>query len=128
LPVEFLNVSNLNSDLPALYKRHDVFLHTPEWEEPFPFAALQAMGCGLPVIAAASGAAAELLRHGENGLAYPPGDASQLAARVQELQISPALRQQMAQSAQEEVLAKFNESVVMDQIENFLAVSQAQTT
>ncbi len=128
LPVEFLNVSNLHSDLPAVYKRHDVFLHTPEWDEPFPFAALQAMGCGLPVIGAASAGAGELLRHGENGLTYPPGDAAQLAARIQELQISPALRRQMAESAQEDVLAKFNESVVMDQVENFLAVSQAQTT
>jgi glycosyltransferase involved in cell wall biosynthesis len=127
LPVEFLNVSNLYSDLPAVYKRHDAFLHTPEWDEPFPFAALQAMGCGLPVIGAASGSAGELIRHGANGLTYPPGDAAQLAARIQELQISPALRQQMAQSAQEDVVAKFNESVVMDQIENFLAVSQAQT-
>lgn len=127
LPVEFLNVSNLYSDLPAVYKRHDVYLHTPEWEEPFPFAPLQAMGCGLPVIAAANGGAGELVRHGENGLTYPPGDAGQLAARIQELQISPALRQQMAQSAQEEVLAKFNETVVMDQIEAFLTTAQAQT-
>ncbi len=127
LPVEFLNVSNLYSDLPAAYKRHDVFLHTPEWDEPFPFAALQAMGCGLPVIAAANGGAAELIRHGENGLTFPPGDAGQLAARIQELQISPALRHQMAQTAQEEVLAKFNETVVMDQIENYLTAAQAQT-
>lgn len=127
LPVEFLNVSNQGNDLPAVYKRHDVFLHTPEWDEPFPFVALQAMGCGLPVIGAASGGAGELLRHGENSLTYPPGNAAHLAARIQELQISPALRQQMAQSAQEEVVAKFNETVVMDQIENFLQVSQAQT-
>src|SRR5208283_4576738 len=68
LPVEFLNVSNLNSDLPAVYRQHDAFLHTPEWAEPFPFTALEAMGCGLPVIGATSGAAGELLRHGENAL------------------------------------------------------------
>jgi hypothetical protein len=68
-----------------------------------------------------------LLRHGENALTYPPGQPAELAARMQELQISPALRCQMAETAQAEVLAKFNDTVVMDRVENFLAVSQAQT-
>ena len=127
LPVEFLNVSNQNSDLPAVYKQHDVLLHTPEWAEPFPFTPLEAMGCGLPVIAATSGGARELLRHGENCLTYPPGDAERLAARLQELLISPALRCLMAETAQSEVLAKFNEATVTDQIENFLAEAQNKT-
>jgi glycosyltransferase involved in cell wall biosynthesis len=127
LPVEFLNVSNLNSDLPAVYRQHDVLLHTPEWAEPFPFTPLEAMGCGLPVIGATSGGAGELLRHGENALTYPAGDAGQLAARIQELLISPALRCQMAETAQAEVLARFNNATVMDQIENFLTEAQTQT-
>jgi glycogen synthase len=128
LPVEFLSVSNQNTDLAAVYKRHDVLLHTPEWAEPFPFAALDAMGCGIPVIGARSGGMEELLRHGENALTYPAGDAEELASRLQELQISPALRCQMAETAQAEVLAKFNDTTVIDQIENFLAIAQAQTT
>jgi glycosyltransferase involved in cell wall biosynthesis len=127
LPVEFMNVSNQSKDLPAVYKNHDVFLYTPEWAEPFPFKALEAMGCGLPVIAASSDAAGELLRHGENCLTYPPGDAAQLAARIQELMISPALRCQMAEAAQAEVLEKFNDATVIDQVENFLTEAQAQT-
>lgn len=128
LPVEFLTVSNQNTDLPGVYKRHDVLLHTPEWAEPFPFNALEAMGCGLPVIGARTSGAEELLRHGENALTYPAGDASELAARIQELLISPALRYQMAESAQQEVLAKFNDTRVIDQVENFLTIAQTQTT
>jgi glycosyltransferase involved in cell wall biosynthesis len=112
----------------AVYKQHDVLVHTPEWAEPFPFTPLEAMGCGLPVIGAISGGAEELLHHGENSLTYPPGNAEQLAARIQELLISPALRCQMAETAQSEVLAKFNDATVMDQVENFLTVSQSQTT
>jgi glycosyltransferase involved in cell wall biosynthesis len=127
LPVEFLNVSNSNSDMAAVYKGHDVLLHTPEWAEPFPFTPLEAMGCGLPVIGAVSGGAEELLHHGENSLTYPPGDAEQLAARIQELMVSPALRVQMAETAQADVMEKFNEATVMDQIENYLTASQSQT-
>ena len=127
LPVEFLNVSNLNTDMPGVYKRHDILRHTPEWAEPFPFTPLEAMGCGLPVIGAHSGGAEELLHHGENSLIYPPGDAVQLAARMQEIQVSPALRCQMAETAQTDVLTQFNDTVVIDQVENFLALTQAQT-
>jgi glycosyltransferase involved in cell wall biosynthesis len=127
LPVEFLTVSNLNSDMAAIYKRHDVLLHTPQWAEPFPVTPLEAMGCGLPVIGSTAGGAEELFHHGENAMTFPPGDAAQLAARIQELQISPALRCQMAETAQNEVVSKFNDTVIMDQVENFLLASQAQT-
>jgi len=127
LPVEFLNVSNQNSDLPAVFKAHDALLHTPEWNEPFPFTPLQAMGCGLPVIGSTVGAAGELLRHGENALTYPPGDAEQLAARINELILSPALRFQMAQTAQEEVSSRFSDVTVMDQVEQFLQSALTQT-
>jgi glycogen synthase len=123
LPVEFLNVSNANTDMAAVYKQHDVLVHTPEWAEPFPFTPLEAMGCGLPVIGATLGGAEELLHHGENSLTYPPGNAEQLAARIQELLISPALRVQMAEAAQVEVLSRFNDAVVMDQVEDFLTQS-----
>jgi glycosyltransferase involved in cell wall biosynthesis len=126
LPVEFLNVSNQNTDLAEVYKRHDVLLHTPEWSEPFPFTALEAMGCGMPVIGARSGGMEELLRHGENALTYPAGNAEKLALRIQELLISPALRCQMAEQAQAEVLAKFNDTTVIDQIENCLTASNSQ--
>ena len=124
LPVEFLTVSNAQKDLPAVYRRHDAFLHTAEWPEPFPVAPLEAMASGIPVVGATSGGATELLRHGENALTYPPGDANELAARVQELQMQPALRCQMCEAAQSEVLSRHNESVVTDQIENYLNVSQ----
>ncbi len=124
LPVEFLTVSNLQKDMPSVYRRHDAFLYTAEWSDPFPVTPLEAMACGVPVIGARSGGATELLRHGENALTYSPGDEVDLASRIQELQLQPALRQQMAETAQTEVLSRYNESTVMDQIENYLNTSQ----
>jgi hypothetical protein len=50
-----------------------------------------------------------------------------LAARIQELLISPSLRHQMAETARSEVLSKFNEATVMDQVESFLANSQTKS-
>ena len=120
LPVEFLTVSNQNRDLAAIYRQHDALLYTAEWEEPFAITPLEAMACGLPVIGAIIGGARELFRHGENALIYTPGDAIELASRIQELQMQPALRCQMAETAQTEVQSKFNETAFVDQIENYL--------
>jgi len=123
LPVEFLPVSNIGRDLPAIYRRHDVLLHTTEWEEPFSLTPLEAMACGLPVIATEIGGVAEMLRHGENALTYLPRDEVALAARMQEIQERPETRYRIAETAQQEVLSKFNETAVMDRIENYLQTS-----
>ncbi len=123
LPVEFLNVSNIHKDLPAIYRRHDALLHTAEWDEPFSVTPLEAMASGLPVIGTTIGGAQELFRHRENALTYPPGDLPQLAARIQELQADPVLRVRLAETAQQEVLTKYNETAVADQVENYLQTS-----
>jgi glycogen(starch) synthase len=123
LPVEFLNVSNLVRDLPAVYRRHDALLHTSEEPEPFSFTVLEAMAAGLPVVGTAIGGTRELLRPGENAFTYRPGEPYELAQSIQEMQLSPALRHQMAETAQSEVLAQFNETVVTDRIEAFLETS-----
>ena len=123
LPVEILNVSNLVKDLPAVYRRHDALLYTSEEPEPFSFTVLEAMAAGLPVVGTVLGGTRELLRHGENAFTYTPGDVYELAQRIQELQLSRALRTQMAENAQAEVLAQFNETAVTDRIEAFLETS-----
>jgi len=70
-----------------------------------------------------AGGSNELFRHGENAFTYQPGNAAELAARIQDLQRQPALRAQMAETAQAEVLSQYNESNVTDQIENYLNTS-----
>jgi glycogen synthase len=123
LPVEFLNASNLVRDLPPVYRRHDALLYTSEEPEPFSFTVLEAMAAGLPVIGTAIGGTRDLLRHGENALTFPPGEPYALAQCIQEIQLSPALRTQMAETAQAEVLAGYNETAVTDRIEAFLDTS-----
>ncbi len=123
LSVEFLPVSNLVRDLPALFKRHDGLLYTSEWNEPYSITPLEAMASGVPVIGASVGGAGELFRHGDNALSYLPGDETDLARRIQELQQQPELRCRIADNAQQEVLSKYNETAVMDRIENYLNTS-----
>ena len=75
------------------------------------------------MIGARSGGVRQLLRHGENGLTYTPGDPLELASRMQELQMQPALRYQMAETAQSEVMGQYSESCMLDRIENYLQES-----
>jgi glycogen synthase len=123
LPVEFLPVSNIHRDLPTIYRKHDVLLHTAEWNEPYSLTPLEAMACGLPVIGSSAGGAGELFRHGDNALVYMPGDEGELAARIQQLLQQPELRAKIAENAQQEVLVKFNETAVADRVENYLQTS-----
>ena len=117
LAVEFLPVSNIVKDLPAIYRRHDAFLYTAEWNEPCSVTPLEAMASGLPVIGSSIGGAGELFREQENALTYSPGDSEMLASRMQQLQQQPQLRCQIAETAQQEVLSQLNESAVTDRIE-----------
>lgn len=51
----------------------DAFL-LPSWYDPFPNACLEALACGLPVVASTATGTAELIRPGENGAVCRAGD------------------------------------------------------
>lgn len=60
----------------------DAFL-LPSWYDPFPNACLEALACGLPVIASTSTGTAELIRPGDNGAVCSAGDPDDLLKQMQ---------------------------------------------
>ncbi|KQV46923.1 transferase [Pelomonas sp. Root1217] len=52
------------------------------WYENFPRTLVEAMACGLPIIASSIGALAELVEEGVSGLLFEPGNAADLAAKL----------------------------------------------
>ncbi len=85
-------------DLVRAYASADVFV-LPSETETLGMVTLEAHASGLPVIAAESPAARELVRHGVDGLRYDPRDPGALAAAVGRLAADPSLRQAMAAQA-----------------------------
>ena len=80
--ISFLGWINHESpDLPEIYQVASVFA-IPSSVEAQSIVTLEAMASGLPVVAANGGALPELVRHGENGLLFPPGDSECLAERI----------------------------------------------
>ena len=72
------------SDLPAYYAAADICV-VPSLHEMFGLVALEAMACGIPVVASDAGGLRELVRHGETGLLCRPGDAAALAEALDAL-------------------------------------------
>jgi D-inositol-3-phosphate glycosyltransferase len=74
--------------LPALLRSADLLLEVAA-QEPFASVALEAMACGVPVVASAVGSHRDTVVHGTTGLLVAPGSAVLLANRVRALLASP---------------------------------------
>jgi glycosyltransferase involved in cell wall biosynthesis len=74
-------------------------LVVPSSYEGFGIVYLEAMGFGLPVIACASGATDEIVRHEATGFLVPPGDVFFLARRIESLLEDRSLLAQMSLAA-----------------------------
>ncbi|MEV0730451.1 glycosyltransferase [Polymorphospora sp. NPDC050346] len=78
-----------DADLPAAYAATDVFVNagTAELQS---LVTLEAMACGVPVVGADASALPHLVRPGDNGLLFPPGDDAALADRLLAILADPA--------------------------------------
>jgi N-acetyl-alpha-D-glucosaminyl L-malate synthase BshA len=85
-------------DLPAVLRAGDVFL-LPSETESFGLAALEALACGVPVVASAVGGLPEVIPEGHVGFLRPLGDVVAMADAVTRLLDDPALRQEMGAAA-----------------------------
>jgi N-acetyl-alpha-D-glucosaminyl L-malate synthase BshA len=81
-------------DLPALLRGADVFL-LPSEVESFGLAALEALACGVPVVASAVGGLPEVVADGDVGFLRPVGDVGAMAEAVSRLLADEPLRRRL---------------------------------
>ncbi len=82
------------ADLPALLRSADAVLCVP-WYEPFGIVALEAMACGVPVVATAVGGLVDTVVDGVTGIHVPPRSPQHLAAALRSLLEEPVLRRRL---------------------------------
>jgi glycosyltransferase involved in cell wall biosynthesis len=88
------------------YAAADVFA-LPSSSEAQGIVALEAMACGLPVVASAVGGLLGTIVDGESGYLVPPGEVEPLAARLAELLEDGTRRQAMRETARQTVEERF---------------------
>lgn len=94
-------------DVAALLPALDVFV-LPSRAEGISNTILEAMACGVPVIATDVGGNPELVSDGESGLLVPPADPPRLADAILALAMRPEHRRTMSAAARERAVAQFS--------------------
>ena len=83
--------------LSCLYSAADVFL-LPTFADNFPNTALEALACGVPVVAFCVGGVPEIVRDGVTGLLAEPGNAEGLGRVIGEILGNPQRRRTMSEN------------------------------
>lgn len=92
------------SDMPQAYARADIVVLPSIWEENQPVCLMEAMACGLPVVASRIGGIPDMVDDGQEGLLIDPGDPKALCAALEALIVDPKRRSEMGKKGRQRVL------------------------
>jgi glycosyltransferase involved in cell wall biosynthesis len=102
--------------LPDLYRSADLFVAPSQYEGGLGMVYLEAMACGLPVLARASGGAREAVADGETGVLLTRGDSAETAAALERLLDDEELRARMGRAARARVLERFGPAAYAERV------------
>lgn len=101
--------------LPKLYQAADVFAFSTFYEH-HPFAVLEALSTGLPVVTISVGGIPETIESGKNGFLVEPFNPKQFADRMLYLLEHPAEASEMGHLARQTILERFDWRIVVKDV------------
>lgn len=93
--------------MPALLRSADV-VACIAWYEPFGLVALEAMACGVPVVASAAGGMLDTVVDDVTGRLIPPKKLAEIAAAINPLLRDSFLRQSLGLAGRDRVCARYS--------------------
>jgi glycosyltransferase involved in cell wall biosynthesis len=101
--------------LPKLYQAADVFAFSTFYEH-HPFAVLEALSTGLPVVTTSVGGIPETIENGENGFLVEPFNPAQFADKILYLLEHPAEASEMGVLGRKTILERFDWRIVVKDV------------
>jgi D-inositol-3-phosphate glycosyltransferase len=95
------------ADMPAILRSADVVACTP-WYEPFGIVPLEAMACGVPVVASAVGGMLDTVVHDVTGRLVKPKRPDEVAKAINHLLRDDFLRQSMGAAGRDRARARYS--------------------
>jgi glycosyltransferase involved in cell wall biosynthesis len=102
--------------LPRYYSVAGAAVFPSIGDDAFPNSAVEAMACGVPVVATPSGGIPEAVVDGETGLLVPPRDPAGIAHALKQLAGDRAIAQAMGEKGRLRVTERFNLSRLADDL------------
>jgi glycosyltransferase involved in cell wall biosynthesis len=96
----------------------DIFVFPPKAPEGHPYAIVEAMAAGLPIISTDQGAIVESVKDGINGFIVEPGNPQQIADKISFLISHPDIRIAMGQKSRSLYEANFTEEKMIERLSN----------
>ena len=100
-----------------LLREADAFV-LPSYYEGLPLGVLEAMACGVPVVATAVGGIPDVIEDRVNGLLVGPGEPEALARAIVTLLTDDALRVRLREAAHRDVRKRFSPETVIEDLES----------
>jgi glycosyltransferase involved in cell wall biosynthesis len=115
------------ADVRPWYKAARLLLLCSE-NEPFGRVLVEAMACGVPVVATRSGGIPEIVRNHQDGILVAPGKTDEFASAISEISNNDSLRDQLSQSAKkraEDFSLEFHVTEMINVFENTMRNSNS---
>lgn len=109
-----------HQSLPEVLSQADIFVQPSIGDETFGISLVEAMACGLPVLASRNGGMPEIVVENETGLLLPAGDVAAWCKAIAETIVSPELIRRMGEAGRQRAEGEFTWSACALKLEQVL--------
>jgi len=109
-----------NKSIGNYYNAADIYLIPTLRAEGLPFALIEAMSIGLPIIASKAGGIPNVVKDGKDGLLINPGDTNDMVSKILILLRNKNLREELGVKARQKVLNELNSENMVNRTLNVI--------